>query len=312
LSRRLSFAGAPEPAFLVGPFEAQAPRVLLRGERSGRAKGLWRLDRKVPRGLGLALAAALLAASAGVGAVRGGHYKGFVAAHGGIGDFLAREAGFGVKVVTISGVARLNEREALALAGVTPNSSLPFFDVDAARAGLMRAPLVASAGVRKLYPNRLVIDIVERGPAALWQRDGEVSIVSADGAALDQLKDARLDNLPFVVGEGANTRLKEYLGLLDAAEELKDKIEAGVFVANRRWNLHMKTGVDVKLPENNPAAAVATLVKLERSSRILERSILALDLRTPGRAFARLTAQAADERAQSLAAKAKGKKGVRP
>jgi cell division protein FtsQ len=308
LSGGLSWAGGPEPAFAGA--ETSAPRVLLRGERSGRARGIWSLERKAPRGLGLALAATLILTAGVVGAVRGGQYQAFVAEHGRLGEYLARKVGFGVSAVTISGIARLDQREVLALAGISPKNALPFFDVDAARAALMKAPLVASAGVRKLYPNRLVIDIVERGPVALWQRDGEVSIVSADGAALDELKDARLNDLPFVVGEGANKRLKEYLSLLDAAEELKDKIEAGVFVAQRRWNLHMKTGVEVKLPESDPVAAVATLVRLERASRILERSLLTLDLRTPGRAFARLSATAADDRAQKLAAKPK--KGGKP
>ena len=283
-----------------------APRVLLRGERSGRAGGwLSRLQNLAPRGLGSALAVALILTAAVVGAVRGGQYQAFVAAEGGVGNFLARGLGFGVTEVTISGVARLDEREVLALAGISPLSSVLFFDVDAARAGLMKAPLVQSAGVRKLYPNRLVIDIVERGPVALWQHDGDVSIVAADGAALDALKDARLDDLPFVVGKGANKRLKEYLGLIDAAEELRPKIEAGVFVSERRWNLHMKTGVDVKLPEDDPVTAVRTLVKLERSSKILERDILAIDLRVPQRAFVRLTADAAAARAEKLAAKPK-------
>jgi len=76
-------------------------------------------------------------------------------------------------------------------------------------------------------------------------------------------------------------------------------------VAERRWNLRMKSGVDVKLPETDPALAVATLVKLERDSRILERDIITLDLREPGRAFARLSADAADARAEKLAAKPK-------
>ncbi len=306
LSANLSFAGAPQPAFAAIALETPAaPRVLLRGERSGRAKGFWGIERKAPRGVGVALAAALLLAAAGLGAVRGGQYQAFVASEGGLGDFVAREAGLGVKVVTISGIARLAPREVLALAGVTPNSSVPFFDVDAARARLLKAPLVVSASVRKLYPNRLVIELTERAPVALWQRDGEVSIVAADGAALDQLRDARLDDLPFVVGDGANKRLPEYLSLLDAAQELRGKIEAGVYVAQRRWNLHMKTGVDVKLPETDPVLAVRTLVKLERQSQILERQILALDLRQPGRAFARLTAEAADARAQALTAKSK-------
>ena len=311
LSESLGWATAPQSAFAAGgaAFAFTPPRVLLRGERSGRANGgYWRVERKAPRGLGLALAGAVLLAAVGVGAVRGGQYDAFVAAEGGLGDFLARQVGLGVKSVTISGIARLDEREVLAIAGISPKNSIPFFDVDAARAKLERAPLVSSVSLRKLYPNRIVIDIVERGPVALWQRDGDVSMVSADGAALDELKDARLNDLPFVVGKGANKRLPEYLGLLDAAQELKAKIEAGVFVSERRWNLRMKTGVDVKLPENDPASAMPALLKLERESRILERDIISLDLRVPGRAFARLTADAADARAEKLAPKKKGEK----
>ncbi len=285
--------------------------MLLRGERSGRTVGqFWRFERKAPHGLGVALAGALLLAATAIGAVRGGQYDAFVASQGDIGDLLARGFGFGVKAVTITGIARLDEREVLAIAGVTPRNSIPFFDVDAARAKLEKAPLVASASVRKLYPGRIVIDIVERGPVALWQRDGDVSMVAADGAALDELKDARLNDLPFVVGKGANKRLPEYLALLDAAQELKAKIEAGVFVSERRWNLRMKTGVDVLLPESDPASAMPALLKLERESRILERDIISLDLRVPGRAFARLTADAADARAEKLAPKTK--KGEKP
>jgi cell division protein FtsQ len=296
-----SLGFTPEPAFAGA---LPAPRVLLRGER-GRRSRQFRFEARIPRGLGMAMAAVLILLAFAVGAVRGGQYAAFVKAEGGVGDFVARQLGFGVKVVTISGIARLDEKEVLDIAGITPKSSVPFFDVDDARARLERAPLVETVGVRKFYPNRVVIDIVERGPVALWQRDGEVSIVAEDGAALDELKDARLNNLPFVVGAGANKRLKEYLGILDAAEELRPKIEAGVYVSERRWNLRMKSGLDVKLPENDPASAMATLLKLERDGHILEKDILYLDLREPSRVFARLSSDAADAWAQKFPDKKK-------
>ena len=316
VSDTLAWSSAAEPAFSLGALTpavaASAPQVLLRRERAGHlGDGSPNFRHKAPRGLGVALAAALILAAGVVGAVRGGQYQAFVASQGALRDFIARHIGFSVKVVTLSGIARLGEREILDIAGVTPNSSIPFFDVDAARVKLEKTPLVASASVRKLYPNRLVVDIVERAPVALWQRGGEVDIVAADGAALDELKDARLNDLPFVVGKGANKRLKEYLGLLDAAQELRARIEAGVFVSERRWNLHMKTGVEVKLPEDDPASVMPALLKLEREQRILERDILSLDLRQPGRAFARLSSDAADARAQQLAA-LKPKKGEKP
>ena len=189
----------------------------------------------------------------------------------------------------------------------SPEESLPFFDAAAARARLEAAPLVKQASVRKLYPGQIVIDIVERTPAAVWQKDGQVAAIAADGAVIDELRDTRSLDLPFVVGEGANERIAEFLSLLDAAQELRPKIYAGVLVGGRRWNLKMKSGLDVKLPETDPLSAVTTLVALERQSRILERDVLWLDLRTEGRVFARLSADAAAARAA-----ARAKKGAAP
>ena len=186
---------------------------------------------------------------------------------------------------------------------------MPFLTSTATRArSRAGARWSASASVRKLFPGQgVVVDIVERAPAAVWQRDGQVSTVAADGAVLDELRDTRSLDLPFVVGEGANGGCGEFLSLLDAAQELGRRIYAGVLVGGRRWNFKMKSGLDVKLPETDPLSAVKTLVALQRQSRILERDLLWLDLRTEGRVFARLSADAAAARAE-----ARGKKGAAP
>jgi len=306
LSGTFGMRPAPRPKFAFAP-PAEAPvRVLLRGERAARDAWRWLppLDRPAPPGLGLALAIAVLLGAAALGAALGGQYEEFVAREGSIGDIVARALGFGVDVVTIAGESQLTEREILSVAGVGPKTSLPFFDAAEARAKLEALPILKQASVRKLYPDRIVIDIVERAPAALWQQNGEVRLIAADGAALDDMRDQRFASLPFVVGEGANERLSEYLALLDASAELRPKIVAGVLVGERRWSLKMSSGVEVKLPENDPLAAMATLVALQRQSRILDRDVLSIDLRVPGKAFARLSEEAAAARAEARPKKA--------
>jgi cell division protein FtsQ len=238
----------------------------------------------------------LICAVVGFGMVRGGEYQSFVANEGSVRDFAARALGFDIAAVTISGQVELSVPEILADAGISPKNSLLFLDVAKARAQLETAPLVRQASMRKLYPNHLVIDLIERAPYALWQKDGQVNVVAADGAVIDQMRDQRFANLPFVVGDGANERLPEFTGLVAAAGELGPKIRAGVLIANRRWNLKMTSGVEVMLPEINPLAAVATLVRLQRESRVLDRDVLSLDLRLQGRMFARLTEEAAAAR----------------
>jgi len=299
--------GAQPVLPLARPAVAPA-RLLLRGERAHRGAARWtlRFAKPAPRGVGLALAVALLGGAAVAGALSGGEYKAFVAREGGVGDYVGRALGFGVAAITISGQSQIAEREILSLAGLSAKSSLPFFDAVQARKNLEALPLIKQASVRKLYPDRIVIDIVERAPAALWQKDGDLSAVAADGTVIDTANDGRYAALPFVVGDGANDRVGEFIALLDASAELRPKILAGILVGDRRWSLKMRSGVEVELPEDDPQAAMATLLTLQRQSRILDRDILSVDLRVPGKVFARLSEEAAAARAEAAKPKKTG------
>lgn len=311
LSETLGWGRSAKPALAGFPGNPVRPKVLLRGERADR-RGLLRLriplDRPPPLTFEVALTLGILLSAAAVGAVRGGQYDAFVAEHGALQDVIARHVGFGVSTVTVSGATHLDEQRILALAAVSPKSSVPFFDVEQARVQLEADPLVKQASVRKLYPNRIIIEIVERTPYAVWQKDGEVHAVGVDGGPIDMVRDGRYIDLPFVVGEGANKRVKEFTALLAALDELRPRVLAGVLVGQRRWNLKLKSGMDIKLPETDAQNAIATLLKLQRQSRILERDALALDFRAPDRVFVRLSQESADAWAAAHAPK----KGATP
>jgi cell division protein FtsQ len=301
--------GQARPGLAGVALEAPPHRVVLRGERSAHASR-WRirLDRPAPRKLEIALTVAVLLGAGLLGAERGGQLDAVTAQYGGVGDWIACTLRLGVRMVTVSGATHMSERKILAIAGVDDKKSLPFFDVAQARARLEADPLIKQASVRKLYPNQIVIEIVERTPYAVWQKDGDVRAIAADGAPIDEVNDGRYADLPFVVGEGANGRVREFVALLDAMDELKPRVEAGVLIDQRRWNLRLKSGIDIKLPESDPEAAIAELLTLQRQSRILEKDVLALDFRVPGRVFARLSEEAAAAWADGHAAK----KGAQP
>jgi cell division protein FtsQ len=171
-------------------------------------------------------------------------------------------------------------------------------------------PLIKSAAIRKLYPDELVVTLVEREPHALWQLNGELSIIAADGTVIDRMYDARFANLPLVVGEGANARTQEYLALLQAAGPLKERIKAGTLVSGRRWTLKIDNGVDVRLPELDVAGALARLIKLEHDQGILAKDVIAIDLRMADRVVVRLTEEAAAARAETNKKKPSRGKGV--
>ena len=63
------------------------------------------------------------------------------------------------------------------------------------------------------------------------------------------------------------------------------------------------------MPEENAPAAVARLARLERDARILDKDVLAVDLRMADRVVVRLTEESAASFAE--AAKKKPKRGVK-
>lgn len=254
-----------------------------------------------------ALICAFLGGAFAFSVTRSGAYGRFIQEVGTPGDILARALGLGVRQVTITGIAELKEAEILAYAGVKARNSLPFLDATAMRDRLRSAALVKDAEIRKLYPNRLAIAIVERQPFALWQNNGRIDIVSAEGVAIDEMRDDRFARLPLIVGAGANERIGEYTAIMAAAGDLAGRIKAATLVSGRRWTLHLTDGIEIKLPERNPAAAVTQLQKFQRDHRVLDKDVVALDLRAPGRVVVRLSEEAAAHRLEALSRTTKGK-----
>jgi len=296
-SARPAAAGAPYAAARPAgaPYAAMRPQPVTPrfAPRRGMRAAFDRCAAVAARpGVGLAAAALLFAVVGTAGFRQSGAYADLVARDGEVLDIAARAFGFRVSAVTISGQTQLRETEILAAAGVGPKNSLPFLDATAVRDRLLQVPLIKSARVAKLYPDRLVIAVEEREPYALWQLGGKVMVIAQDGKAIDELHDDRFLGLPFVVGEGAAPRVAEFTRFAKAFGDLAPRIKAGVFVAGRRWNIDMTNGVTVKLPERNADEAIATLVKLQQESRLLEKDIVSIDLRTPGQVAVRLSEQA--------------------
>ena len=254
------------------------------------------LERHLPRRAGMMATLALLLSAAVLGIVKGGHVERFAASVGEARNALANSAGFRIKTVAINGRKQLSQDEVLAIGGVNGHSSLLFLDAASVREKLKANPWISEAAVLKLYPDQLLIDIVERSAFALWQRDGSLSVISEDGAVLEPYVSRRFISLPLVVGKGAETRARDFLALLARYPRVNSVTRAAIFVGERRWNLRLKDGLDVRLPENDVGNALATLSALDRDDHLFSRDIVAVDMRLPDRLVVQLSDDAAKAR----------------
>jgi cell division protein FtsQ len=269
------------------------------------------LNLNVPRGAGASAAALLLLASTWYGVVKGGHAPAIEAQIQDICDSAANSVGFRISEIALAGEHEVSREDILSLAGVTGRSSLLFLDAGQTRIRLMTNPWIAQAAVLKLYPGRLRIEIKERKAFALWQKDGRVSLIAADGAVLETYVPQRFASLPLVVGDGAQHAAQDILDLLKRYPAIAQSVEASVLVAERRWNLHLKSGIEVLLPEREPAQALTLLIDLDRDKKLLSRDIMTVDLRLSDRVVVRQSNAAAAARDAALKAAEKDKKAKR-
>jgi cell division protein FtsQ len=252
----------------------------------------------VPRGVGTAAAALMILSSIVYGTIQGDHLPTIVGAFKAARDQAANAAGFRITSVALSGNIHVSREEVLAIAGVTGTSSLLFLDVTAVRERLRTNPWIADATVLKLYPGELKVSIVERHAFALWQKDGRISVIADDGTVLEPYIAPGLVRLPLVVGRGAERRAKAFLELLGRYPAIRDQVRASILVGERRWNLRLRNGLDVRLPEADAASAFERLVALDRETKLTTRDITAIDMRLPDRVTVRLSPAAAQSRSE--------------
>jgi cell division protein FtsQ len=267
------------------------------------------LDRYLPHRAGVAATVLILLGSAVFGIVKGGHVEELTSALSDSRNALANSAGFRITSVAINGRKQLSQDEVLGVGGVNGRSSLLFLDAATVRDKLKANPWIADATVLKLYPGQLQIDIVERSPFALWQQDGRLSVIADDGAVLEPYVSRRFLSLPLVVGKGAETRARDFLALLARYPQVNALTKAVIFVGERRWNLRLKDGLDIRLPENDVGKALAALSKLDKEDRLFSRDIVAVDMRLPDRLTVQLSEDAAKAREELFKAKKPKKAG---
>ena len=283
------------------------------GKRSGRREQRDRLsdllERYLPNRTGVIATVLLLLASGGFGIVRGGHLAQLTTAVSDARNAIATSAGFRISSVAIQGRKQLTQDEVLAIGGVNGRSSLLFLDAAAVREKLKANPWIAEAHVLKLYPGQLRIDIVERSAFALWQQEGRISVIADDGAVLEPYLSRRFISLPLVVGKGAETHARDFLALLARYPQVRSAAKAAIFVGERRWNLRLKDGLDIRLPENGVGDALAALTRLDKEDRLFSRDIVAVDMRLPDRLTVQLSDEAAKAREELFKKQQKKKAG---
>lgn len=142
---------------------------------------------------------------------------------------------------------------------------------------------VARARVARLWPSTIRVTVSRRDAFALWQEDNQITVVDAAGERVHGARVADYATLPRIVGHGAGPAAEPVLTALEDLPELRKRLVSFVRVSERRWNVTLRNGMVVMLPEAGEVAALRRLEQLQRQYGVLDRAYARIDVRDDGR-----------------------------
>ena len=193
------------------------------------------------------------------------------------------DKGFSVSNLVIEGRDNVAATNLIGLIGVEKGDPIFGADLSAIESRLEQVSWVQDARVERRLPDTLYVHLTERKPIALWQRQGKLSLVDVEGVVLADSNLDKFRDLPIIVGDEAPQRAPDLVAMIQAEPALKARLESAKWIGGRRWDLYLKNGVAVRLPEDDQGLAIARLAKAQKDGALMDRQIEAIDLRDPVR-----------------------------
>ena len=203
----------------------------------------------------------------------------------------AGNAGFAVARYEIRGVERMDRRRVDAVVANELRKAMPLVDLASLRQQLLGFGWVHDARVSRRLPDTLVIDIVERRPAALWQHEQRLMLIDANGVVLDHVRLEAMPDLPLLIGPDANRQTASLGRLLERSGHLRPQLAGATWIGGRRWDIRFQTGEILALPEGEEQAqnAVAEFARRDQQAQLLGRGFVRFDMRIAGQMIVRVS-----------------------
>ncbi|NCX58241.1 MAG: FtsQ-type POTRA domain-containing protein [Rhodobacteraceae bacterium] len=166
------------------------------------------------------------------------------------------------------------------------NFPISSFDLDLAdlRNRVLSLPPVETAEVRLEGGSILHVKVKEKVPALLLKDDTGIHVLNKNGDYIRPLLSTEYGSkLPVITGEGAQKAAAEAFILFSALYNKLDEVRGLVLVGGRRWNIVLKSGQVIMLPEKKSEQAVQKILILDKAEKILSRDIAVFDFRLPYR-----------------------------
>ncbi|NDC60851.1 MAG: FtsQ-type POTRA domain-containing protein [Betaproteobacteria bacterium] len=183
--------------------------------------------------------------------------------------WVLRHPVFAINAITVSGDVRHNNEVTLR-ANVVPQLQGSFFTVDLVQTkkAFENVPWVRQAMVRRVFPDRLSVDLYEHEPVAYWGNESDSRLVNRQGevfsANFGELDD---ENLPHLSGPDAESVrvLRMFNVLSPELNKLGLQIQGLELTGRGSWRAQFKGGASMELGRGNEEDVMTRVYRLSQT-----------------------------------------------
>ena len=189
------------------------------------------------------------------------------------------DIGFDVQNILVEG-RRYTDADALkAIINLDQGDALLSLKPNEVKSQLEKLSWVRSVHVERRFPQTVYIGLTERQPMALWQRQKRLSLIDENGVILTEHKLDRFKDYIILTGADVPEHAYAFLRQLQAQAGIQKRVEAATLISGRRWDLKLKNGVIVKLPEEETALALSRLALMQEQENLMDQDVNVIDVR---------------------------------
>lgn len=139
---------------------------------------------------------------------------------------------------------------------------------------------VEKAFVKFSTDGLVMVNVLEREEAVVFFNNDFYEVLDSKGVILSVSPDyVGLSGFPLLVGKDGSKNINALLSLVDDIGSFKSDVLYYEWVGERRWNIHMKNDLLIKLPENNLSKGLKVMRMFLHDTNNLLKPIGTVDLR---------------------------------
>ena len=188
--------------------------------------------------------------------------------------------GFVIKNIEIKGTNHLKKNDILEIISSYDEINIFSVNFQDIHKKINNNTWVKKGSINIIYPNTIKVYIIEKEPVAIWQDKFGNKLISKSG---DFILEKKLNNfknfLPIIIGKNAHKNIDPIFKILNLKKDFAKNIWSLTFVNERRWDVHFKQGLTIRLPRSKMKEAWKKILSLNENFKILKIGLTEIDLR---------------------------------